>query len=112
MLQKARNARFLRVADKQTTAVTDQQLIAAPSVGRIVIDWMYFNQNVAGTVEFKSAAGAWSAATGVIGGTFGASGGFIQSLHTMELQDTQPLVYSTTGAGITSYVAIGYHLES
>lgn len=112
MLQKSRNARFLRAVDKQTVAVTDQQLIPAPSVGRIVIDWMYFNQSVAGNVEFKSATGAWSNVTGIIGGTFGANGGFIQSLHTMELPDGSPLVYTTTGAGITSYVAIGYHLES
>lgn len=113
MIQKSRVARFSRVAKKVTGGpITNSLLITAPGAGkRIVIDWLYVNISVAGTVEVYNNATAWSDADGLLGGTFAASGGAVASTHTMEGGDNQAVSYTTTGAAQNSYVVVVYHIE-
>ncbi len=111
-LPSGRIARFTRVARKLAANVTDDVLIAAPGSDKhIVIDLLYFNTSVAGSVEFKQASGAWTDADGVLGGNFSANGGFIQVSH-IELGDNKPLVWTTTGTAPVIYALVVYHLES
>lgn len=112
MLPSARSARFTRLFRKDSAVVTNEELIAAPGAGkRIVIDLLYFNISVAGSLEMYFNATGITDADGVVGGNFGANGGFI-NLANIEGGENQPLRWTTTGTTPVTYLLIVYHLET
>lgn len=107
----SRGTRVFRVT--AAANLTDVTLLAAPGDGRRwVIDSLYFNTSVAGTVEFKQAAGAATNNSGLLGGVFGANGGFISPIMEIEADDNQPVIVTTTGVTPNIYLTLIAHVES
>ena len=107
-----RVARLTKVARKDTAAVGVEDLIAAPTGMHIVLDFIFFNGDAAQTIEVMHGSGAtWTDATGVIGASFGANGGFVSERMNFDLPSNAELRWIRTGTG-NSYITVLYHLEN
>ena len=113
-----RFARLDRVFRRDTADVTDQTLIDAPTEGHIVIDFLFYNTDGAGLIEFKDATGgiadfggnASPTGNGILAGAFGANGGFVSGAE-LDMRDDLPLVWSHTGGAAVRSLTILYHVE-
>lgn len=119
-----RSARIRTVTRRDTAVQTGTQVLPAPGdARRWVIDEVYYNTSVAGTFELKAGVdAAWSNfdsetdeltgtnGKGLVGGTFGANGGFV-NVFGIECPVNQEIRLTTTGTTPTTYLVLSAHLE-